>query len=100
LTVDAEGFLWCAQWFGARITRYDPDGKVERVVRLPAAQTSSLTFGGPDLDTIFVTSASLSNMLKEAPPGYDPNKVFVGGRLYHMRSDVQGKKEHRSRIKK
>jgi sugar lactone lactonase YvrE len=100
LTVDAEGFLWCAQWFGARITRYDPDGKVERVVRLPAAQTSSLTFGGPDLDTIFVTSASLSNMLKEAPPGYDPNKVFVGGRLYQMRSDVQGKKEHRSRIKK
>jgi sugar lactone lactonase YvrE len=99
LTVDAEGFLWCAQWFGARITRYDPDGKVERVVTLPATQTSSLAFGGPDLDTIFVTSAGLSNMLAEAPRGYDPDKAFVGGKLYRMRSDVQGRREHRSRIR-
>jgi D-xylonolactonase len=99
LTVDAEGFLWCAHWFGARITRYDPDGKVERVVTLPAAQISSLAFGGPDLDVIFVTSAGMSNMLAEAPHGYDPDKVFVGGRLYQMRSDVQGRKEYRSRIR-
>jgi len=99
LTVDAEGFVWCAQWFGARITRYDPDGKVQRVVTFPATQTSSLAFGGPDLDTIFVTSAGLSNMLAEAPRGYDPDKVLVGGRLYRMRSDVQGRREYRSRIR-
>jgi D-xylono/L-arabinono-1,4-lactonase len=99
LTVDAEGFVWCAQWFGARITRYDPDGKVQRVVTFPATQTSSLAFGGPDLDTIFVTSAALSNMLAEAPRGYDPDKVLVGGRLYRMRSDVQGRREYRSRIR-
>ena len=99
LTVDAEGFVWCAQWFGARITRYDPDGKVQRVMTFPATQTSSLAFGGPDLDTIFVTSAALSNMLAEAPRGYDPDKVLVGGRLYRMRSDVQGRREYRSRIR-
>ena len=99
LTVDAEGFVWCAQWFGARITRYDPDGKVQRIVTFPATQTSSLAFGGPDLDTIFVTSAALSNMLAEAPRGYDPDKVLVGGRLYRMRSDVQGRREYRSRIR-
>src|SRR5438270_80213 len=78
LTVDAEGFIWCAHWFGARVTRYDPDGKVERVVALPATQTSSLAFEGPDLDVIFVTSASKSNMLTEAPAGYNPERVFVG----------------------
>ena len=99
LTVDAEGFVWCAHWFGACITRYDPDGKRERLVRLPPAQTSSLAFGGPDLDVIFVTSASLSNMLDVAPPGYDPEKAFVGGRLYRMKSDVRGRQEHRSRIR-
>jgi len=99
LTVDAEGFIWCAHWFGACITRYDPDGKLERRVTLPAAQTSSLAFGGPDLDIIFVTSAAKSNMLAEAPPGYDPDRVLVGGRLYQMRSDIQGKTEHRSRIR-
>ena len=98
LTVDADGFLWCAQWFGACITRYDPDGKRERRVTLPASQTSSLAFGGPDLDVIFVTSASKSNMLAEAPPGYDPDRVFVGGPLYRVISNVRGKKEHRSRV--
>lgn len=99
LTVDAEGFLWCAHWFGARVTRFDPDGKVERRVMLPAAQTSSLAFGGPDLDVLFVTSASLNNLLQLAPAGYDPNKVFVGGRLYKMKSDIRGRKEYRSRVR-
>ena len=99
LTVDAEGFIWCAHWFGACISRYDPGGKLERRVTLPAAQTSSLAFGGPDFDVIFVTSAGKNNMLQMAPPGYDPDKVFVGGRLYRVRSDVQGRKEHRSRIR-
>jgi sugar lactone lactonase YvrE len=99
LTVDEEGFLWCAHWFGACITRYDPDGKRERRVTFPAAQTSSLAFGGPDLDTIFVTSASKSNMLLEAPHGYDPERVYVGGRLYRMKSGIRGRREHRSRIR-
>lgn len=98
LTVDSEGFLWCAHWFGACITRYDPDGKRERKVTFPATQTSSLAFGGPDLDVIFVTSAAKSNMLETAPLGYDPDKVFAGGRIYKMRSDVQGRKEYRSRV--
>ena len=96
--MDSEGFLWCAHWFGACIMRYDPDGKRQRRVALPAAQTSSLAFGGPELDVIFVTSAALNNMLETAPPGYDPAKVFVGGRLYRMRADVQGRKEYRSRV--
>jgi D-xylonolactonase len=99
LAVDTDGFIWCAHWFGGCVTRYDPDGKRERLLALPAAQTSSLAFGGPDLDVIFITSASKNNMLDMAPPGYDPKKVFVGGRLYQMRSGVNGKKEFRSRVR-
>jgi D-xylonolactonase len=99
LTVDEQGFLWCAHWFGACISRYDPDGKRERCVKMPAAQTSSLAFGGPDLDVIFITSASKSNMLPMAPVGYDPERVYVGGRLYRMNSDVRGGAEHRSRVR-
>ncbi|HEX6803031.1 MAG TPA: SMP-30/gluconolactonase/LRE family protein [Terriglobales bacterium] len=98
LAVDSDGFLWCAHWFGACISRYDPDGKRERLVKTPAAQTSSLAFGGPELDVLFITSASLSNMLDMAPLGYDPAKTYVGGRLYQMKSDVRGKKEFRSRV--
>ncbi len=59
LTVDAEGCLWNAHYGGWRITRYGPDGRVERVIALPVQHVTSLTFGGPDCRTLFVTSASL-----------------------------------------
>ena len=59
LTVDAEGFVWNAHYDGWRITRYAPDGRIDRVVRTPVQQVTSLMFGGADLRTLFVTSASL-----------------------------------------
>ncbi len=99
LTVDAEGFLWIAHWFGGCVTRYDPDGKRERKVEIPAAQTSSLTFGGPDLDEIYVTTAAMNNCLMLAPEGYDPEKVFVGGSLYRFRAGIQGQVKYRSRVR-
>lgn len=55
--VDAEGYLWNAQWGGWRVVRYAPDGRIDRVVRLPVEQPSSCAFGGPDLATLYVTSA-------------------------------------------
>jgi len=59
LTVDGEGFVWNAHYDGWRITRYAPDGRIERVVRMPVRHVTSLVFGGPGLDTLLVTSASL-----------------------------------------
>ena len=60
LTVDAEGFVWSAQWYGGCIVRYDPDGKEERRLEAPAKQVSSLIFGGESLTDIFITSADRS----------------------------------------
>jgi len=96
--VDAEGFVWCAHWFGGCLTRYDPDGKRERKVIVPASQTSSLAFGGPDLDEIYVTSAAKPDSLVLAPTGYDPAQVFSGGPLYRFRCGIRGQVKHRSRI--
>jgi sugar lactone lactonase YvrE len=59
LTVDAEDHVWGAHWDGGRATRYRPDGSVERVVPLPVPRTTSCCFGGPDLATLFVTSAAI-----------------------------------------
>ena len=55
--IDAEGFLWNVQWGGWRIVRYAPDGRVDRVVETPVAQPTSCAFGGPELSTLYVTSA-------------------------------------------
>lgn len=56
-TVDAEGGLWNAQWGAARVVRYLPDGRQDRVVAIPTAQPTRPAFGGTDLATLYVTSA-------------------------------------------
>jgi L-arabinonolactonase len=59
-TVDAEGFLWLAHWGGWRVTRYDPAGRVDRVVRFPVENPTCPMFAGPKLDVVYVTSASIN----------------------------------------
>lgn len=56
LTVDAEGFVWSAQPVFGRLVRYDPSGKIERIIELPVSRGTSVMFGGPHLDTLFVTT--------------------------------------------
>lgn len=58
-TVDAEGFVWLAHWDGWQLTRHDPTGRTERVVRLPVQRPTCPAFGGPDFDVLYVTSASI-----------------------------------------
>jgi sugar lactone lactonase YvrE len=56
-TVDAEGFLWSARYGGGGVARIDPAGRVERFLRLPVSQVSSVMFGGEDLRTLYVTTS-------------------------------------------
>lgn len=57
LIVDAEGFVWSGHWAGWKLTRYDPNGEVERQIRFPVQHVISFAFGGKDLDELFVTTA-------------------------------------------
>ena len=56
-TVDADDHVWCCVWDGWCIVRFRPDGTVERSVALPVQRPTCPAFGGPDLATLYVTSA-------------------------------------------
>lgn len=55
-TVDEEDYVWSTEVFRGRLVRLSPDGALDRVVGLPVESTTSLSFGGPDLDIAYVTS--------------------------------------------
>lgn len=56
--VDVEGGYWCALHGGGRLRRYHPDGSIDRDVLLPVSQPTMCAFGGTDLATLYVTSAT------------------------------------------
>ena len=55
-TVDAEGFVWSVEVYGGRLVRLAPDGTIDRLIGMPCDSITSVTFGGADLDTLYVTS--------------------------------------------
>jgi sugar lactone lactonase YvrE len=55
--LDAQGDLWNARWGAGCLARFGPEGNLREVVSIPADFVTSCAFGGPDLDTLFVTTA-------------------------------------------
>lgn len=59
LTVDAEGFVWIAQYGAGLISRVSPEGKRVLSLKTPTPNVTSLCFGGDKLDTLFVTTGEV-----------------------------------------
>jgi sugar lactone lactonase YvrE len=78
LAVDAEGGVWIALAEGGGVARFYPDGRLHEVVDLPATLVSSLSFGGPDMRDVLITTAD-----NEVQPE-------LGGTLLRARSEVAG----------
>jgi xylono-1,5-lactonase len=58
VTTDAQGGIWISHYNGGRVTRFKADGAVDFVIPIPAKQSTSMTFAGPNLDRMFVTTAA------------------------------------------
>jgi len=56
--IDSEGCLWNAVFAGHRVIRYTPTGKIDRVIELPVTNPTCVCFGGPDLRTLYITTAT------------------------------------------
>lgn len=70
-TMDAEDHLWIAHWGGSKVTCWDPkNARLLDTLHLPVSQVTSCAFGGPKLETLFITCASegLSEAQKRAEP--------------------------------
>ena len=59
-TVDSDGCYWIAHFDGWRISRYTPRGVLDREIAFPVPRPTSCAFGGPDLKTLYVTSAAFN----------------------------------------
>jgi len=95
LAVDRQGFVWSARWMDEHIVRYDPEGTIERRLPSPFRKTTSLAFGGGELTDLYITTAAET----EVAGSGDLKGNTVGGFLYHIRLDIQGRIEYRADIK-
>jgi sugar lactone lactonase YvrE len=57
-TVDEQGFVWNARFGGGCLIRCAPDGTIDRAVELPVSHPTSCSFGGENLDRLFITTAT------------------------------------------
>ena len=90
--MDCEGCLWNAEFFGGRVVRYAPDGRVDRVITCPLDRPTCCAFGGPDLRTLFITSTcqNMAAAERAAQP--------LAGALFAIDVDVQGLPEPAVRL--
>ncbi len=84
MTTDSEGGLWIAHWGASKLTRHDTEGKVLQTIELPCSQVTSCAFGGPDLKTLYITTAAIG--LSEQQLEREP----LAGGLFAVNMDIAG----------
>ena len=82
LTVDAEGGVWLALMGGSAVRRYSASGVLDAVIALPVSQVTACTFGGPGLDTLYVTTSQI---------GADTRAQPASGALFAVQPGVRGR---------
>ncbi|HEY4105764.1 MAG TPA: SMP-30/gluconolactonase/LRE family protein [Polyangiaceae bacterium] len=88
MTIDEAGELWSARWGGSSLLRIAEDGTIKQKIEFPVTRVSSAAFGGPDLRTLYVTTA-----------GGKVTDDALDGTLYRLEVPVPGRLEFRSRIR-
>jgi sugar lactone lactonase YvrE len=84
LTVDSEGHIWVAMWDGWCVIRFNPQGEEIGRIPLPVQRPSCCTFGGEDLQTLYITTASVGLSEKEI------EKSFYSGDLFALPTEITG----------
>jgi sugar lactone lactonase YvrE len=91
MTVDANGDIWSARWDGYCVVHYSKEGKELDRIKFPSKKVSCPTFGGPDYEDMFVTTAGGNDRTENGP---------TAGATFRVRPGVKGVPEFRSRVHK
>jgi sugar lactone lactonase YvrE len=92
LVVDADGGVWVCLWQGGAVRRYDPSGRLDTIIPVPATQVTKCAFGGAALDELFISTAwiGLSDEERTEQP--------LAGGLFHCRPGFTGRAANRFRL--
>jgi len=82
--VDSAGNVWVAMFGGWGVRCYSPRGKLLRTIDLPVAQCTKVAFGGPDLRTLYITTATVG-----LPDAQRVQQPLAGG-LFRTRVETAG----------
>jgi sugar lactone lactonase YvrE len=85
MSIDAEGKLWIAHWGGSGVYRWDPEtGDLMEKIDVPAPNVTSCAFGGPNLTTLYITTA------REGLTGEQLEKYPLSGSLFVIETGIKG----------
>lgn len=87
--MDSEGYLWNCRFGGGCVVRVAPDGEIDRVIEMPVRNITTCTFGGPDLTTLYVTTAAADR----ADGGAETDRL--AGSLFAIETGIPGLPENR-----
>ena len=87
-TIDTDGCLWNCRWGGSCIVRFTPDGKIDQFIEMPVQNVTNCVFGGSDMKTLFITTAS----------NEDDGRTDMDGDLFAINLQYQGIEDHKSKI--
>jgi sugar lactone lactonase YvrE len=89
--LDSQGYLWNARWGAGCLLRFAPDGSLDQRIDVPVSHPTSCVFGGPDLSTLYVTSAQPATGATALDGGVFSTQVGVTGRPCHRFVDTSNK---------
>ncbi|WP_020526838.1 SMP-30/gluconolactonase/LRE family protein [Flexithrix dorotheae] len=85
MTIDAEGMIWIGMWDGYAVTRWNPEtGELLGKIEVPAKNITSCAFGGENLETLYITTASIGT------PEEVLNKYPQSGGVFAVKPGVKG----------
>lgn len=87
-TIDTDGCIWNCRWGGSCVVRLTPTGEVDHIIEMPVENITNCVFGGKDMKTLFITTASNKGK----------NKNDLDGSLFSINLSYQGIEDNKSKL--